>query len=509
MQEQPVIVGVGEVLGNRDRNPDAAREPLALLLDAVHAAAADAGDPGLLPDVDAVYAVRTTSWAYDSAARSVAEAAGAGSPHVVDSPVGGHWPVALLEQAAARIAAGEDACALLVGGEAQASLQALQRAGRDPVADAGWSADPGGPPAFDPDDLGTPRMLASGVMLPIRVYPMFHNAMQVAAELTPAAATRRSAQLYARFTELAAGNPVAWNPQVRTPDDIATAGPGNRMVCEPYTLAMNAMPQVDQAAAVLIMSASEARRRGLDPSRLVHVWGGAGASDPVDVLERGGYARSEALAHALDETLRLTGLAADDLDLVDVYSCFPVVPELVRAHLGLPDGGVPSVTGGHAAFGGPLNSYSLHAAAALTRVIRAGAGPALLHANGGYMTYQHATVLAGHAHPDGYLGAPDPRHLAPEDAPPVRDAADLVTDGATRGLRIETFTVEHGRDGAPERAYVIARTAAGERVAAATAEGDREAAAALSLAAVPEGALSQVGRTVRLVAGTGGPHVEP
>lgn len=508
MGQQPVIVGVGEVLGNRRRDPAAAREPLALIVDAVRAAGDDAGDQRLLEDVDALYAVRTTSWEYASAAHRVADTIGARPNHLVDSPVGGHWPVALLEQAAARIAAGDSACALVVGGEAQASVQALQRSGRDPVTDAGWSADPGGPAAFDPDDLGTPRMLASGVMLPIRVYPMFHNAMQAAAGVTPDAATRRSAELYARFTEVAAGNAVAWNPQVRRADDIAAVTPANRMVCEPYTLAMNAMPQVDQAAAVLVMSAAEAGRRGLDPTCLVHLWGGAGACDPVDVLDRCGYARSEALARALDATLERAGLGAGDLDLVDVYSCFPVVPELVAAHLRLPDGAVPSVTGGHAAFGGPLNSYSLHAAAALTRAIRGGAGTGLLHANGGYMTYQHATVLADRPHHDGYVGDPEPARLVPEDVPTVRDAGDLVAAGEL-DLRVETFTVEHGRDGHPARAYVIGRTTAGERTAAATAEGDRVAAASLSLDAVPVGVVSHVGRMVRLVAGAAGPYVAP
>lgn len=508
MSHHPVIVGVGEVLGNRGRDPDAAREPLALILDAVHAAAADAGDPALLAAVDAVYTVRTTSWAYDDMAGQVAAAVGAQPDHVVDAPVGGHWPVALLEQAAARIAAGASRCALLLGGEAQASLQALQRAGRDPAVDAGWSAAPGGPPGFDADDLGTPRMLTTGVMLPIRVYPMFHNAKQAADGVTPAAATRRSARLYARFTELAATNPVAWHREVRTAEDIATVTPANRMVCEPYPLAMNAMPQVDQAVAVLVMGADEAARRGVAPERMVHVWGGAGASDPVDVLERADYARSAALEHALDATLRRTGLGAAELDLVDVYSCFPVVPELVIDHLGLGPDAVPSVTGGHAAFGGPLNSYSLHAAAALTRAVRAGAGPSLLHANGGYMTYQHATVLAGNPHPDGYVGDPEPARLVPSQAPPVRDAADLAAAGAVE-VRVETFTVEHARDGRPARAYVIARTADGERVAAATADGDTAAATALSLASLPDGTVSHVGRTVRLAVGPAGAYLVP
>ena len=72
-----------------------------------------------------------------------------------------------------------------------------------------------------------------------------------------------------------------------------------------------------------------------------------------------------------------TGIAARELDVVDVYSCFPVVPEMVLRHLDLPATTVPSATGGHAAFGGPLSSYSLHAIASVTRRLR---GPASLAA---------------------------------------------------------------------------------------------------------------------------------
>ncbi len=457
----PVIVGVGEVVGDRARDPDRAREPMALILDAVRSAGRDSGaavgGATLLAAADAVLAVRTSSWVYTDAAAQLADHLGARPHHLVDTTVGGHWPTRLLEQAAAQIAGGEDQVTLLVGGEAQAALTALGKAGRDPVADAGWSATPGGPPAFDPSELGSTRMLAAGVVLPTRVYPLFHNALQADRGDPPSRAAQRSAALYARLTEVAAGNPTAWNPMRRTAEDIATVGPTNRMVCEPYPLAVNAMPLVDQAAAVVVTSVAAARAHGIAEDRWIHVWGGAGATDTADVLERPGFARSEALTAAFDAALERTGLRAVELDLVDVYSCFPVVVELVLRHLGLPATSTPTATGGHAAFGGPLSSYSLHA---VSRRLRDDVEVAMVHANGGYLTHQHVTVLGRTPHPDGYVGEPEPVTI-PAGGPQLRDATEVVAaaDGARVEVVVETATVEHDRDGRAAQAIVIARTA--------------------------------------------------
>jgi acetyl-CoA C-acetyltransferase len=513
----PVIVGVGELVGDRagprGRPLEAAREPLALIEAAVRAAASDAAPDGpaaILAAVDAIHAVRTTSWAYDDAARQLAVRVGASPRHLVDTTVGGHWPTRLLERAAARIAAGEDRLALLVGGEAQASVTALAKGGLDPATDAGWSTSPGGPPAFDPSDLGSPRMVAAGTVLPTRVYPMFQHALLADLGVSLAEGAARSAALYARLTQVSAANPFAWSTRVRTAADVATVTADNRMIAEPYPLALNAMPHVDQAAAVLVTSVAVARELGVPEDRLVHVHGGAGATDTADVLERRSYAASDALSLAFDRALERTGWAAHDLDIVDVYSCFPVVPELVARHLRLPDDAVPSVTGGHAAFGGPLSSYSLHAIAAVTRRLRDRSGLAAVHANGGYLTEQHVTVLGSAPHPDGYVGDPVPVDVDRSSAPPVRDAGEVVAErGGRVELTIETWTVEHGRDRRPSQAFVIGRTPAGERVAASTAPGDREAAAALAGASLPPGATTWIGRSVTLAAIDAGPVLLP
>jgi acetyl-CoA C-acetyltransferase len=487
----PVLVGVGQVRGNRERTVEAAREPLSLLLDAVRAAEADGGVP--VREADSIAVVKVVSWAYDELAGVLAARVGATPVLTTDTTVGGHWPALLLEQAAARIAAGGSRIALIAGGEAQASAVALQRAGIDPVAARGWSAEPGGPPAFRRGDLGRPAMQAAGLLFPTRVYPLFENALRHARGLSVDAAAASAAELYAAFSRVAAHNPAAWNPQERTAAEIRAVGPGNRMVCEPYPLAVNAMPHVDQAAALVVTSLAVAREHGVPDERIVHVWGGAGAADADDVLARPSFAESAALASALDRALDAAGVTAADLDLVDVYSCFPVVPALVAAHLGLPLTALAGVTGGHSAFGGPLSSYTLHALVAVTQRLRAGARLALVHGNGGYLTHEHALLLGREPHPAGYVGDPEPRDTA-------GPAPELVAvpDGPGE-VSVETATVEHGRDGALAQGFLVARTAAGARFAAATAPGDTASARALSL--YRDGSAREiVGRTVRVTA---------
>ena len=494
----PVLVGAGQLRANHERTVEGAREPLALLVDALTAAEADSGVVGLLRRADSVHAVKVASWAYDQLARHVGAAVGASPRHCEDTGLGGHLPVRLLDRAAARIRSGESEVALLVGGEAQASLGVLHKAGLDPVADAGWSASPGGPPAFDVDTLGSVLMQSSHLLAPTRVYPLFENRLQADLGLTPAQAAAESARLYAAQSAVAARHPAAWQPRELTPEQVGTPGPGNRMVCEPYPLSMNAMPHVDQAAAVVVTSRRTALDLGVPESQLVHVWGGAGADDTSDVLARRDFGSSPALELALARCLDAAGVKAGDLDLVDVYSCFPVVPKLVAGQLGLPRDSALTVTGGHSSFGGPLNSYSLHALATAVVRLRADPGLALVHANGGYLTSQHAVLLSSRPHDDGYVGTPEP--VTVEHAGTVRTAtAGELADGGVLDVVVETATVEYDRAGGLRQAFVVARTANGTRTAVATPVGDVASAARVSLASIPEGRTTHVGRPLRLV----------
>ncbi|MDV2476514.1 acetyl-CoA acetyltransferase [Rhodococcus zopfii] len=480
----PVVIGVGDLRSGRAGAPAAPREPLDLIHEATTAALADTGvaDPAALAArVDTVRAVKTASWAYDDLPGLLADRLGATPEHTSTTPIGGHWPAALLDLIAHDIAAGTSTIALLVGGESQASVTGAAKTGTDPAA-LGWATAPGGPPAFDPDDLGSVAMQRAAMIAPTRVYPLFENRLSFDAGHGHDESVAWSAQLYAAFSEIAGNNPAAWNPDLRTAEDIATPGPRNRRVTDPYPLLMNAMPFVDQAAAVVVTSLAVARDLGIDDDKLVYVWGGAGATEPADVLARADFGRSAALADALARTLSRADIKARDLDIVDAYSCFPVVPKLLVEHLGLPRETVPSVTGGHSFFGGPLNSYTLHSIVAVARRLRTHGELALVHGNGGYLTYQHTVLLAAAPHTNGYIGDPEPV-LLPATAPEA--ALDYQGD-----VEVVTATAEYGRDGNPATGFLVGLTPDGRRVSGYT-----DAAGAAILAAGP----GIIGQTVRVV----------
>ena len=316
-------------------------------------------------------------------------------------------------------------------------------------------------------------MQQAGLISPVRIYPLFESRFRFESGLDPVARQAECSELYAAFSTVAEKNPYSWNGRARTAADIGTPSPKNRIVCEPYPLSMNAMPFVDQAACIVVTSLAEARERGVPEGDIVYVWGGAGAEDTVDILERNSFGRSAALEHALDRALHAAEIGVEQLDVLDVYSCFPIVPTLAARHLGTPTSLLPTVTGGHSSFGGPLSSHSLHSITASVREIRGGKSHSLVHANGGYLTYHHSVLLSGDQHPLGYIGNSEPAVLQsdPPSTAPAQDG-DLV---------VETVSVEHSRQQEPNQAFLVARDEHGRRVAAQTAPGDVASAHALSL----------------------------
>ncbi|MFV9427600.1 acetyl-CoA acetyltransferase [Rhodococcus pyridinivorans] len=454
----PVVIGVGDLRSGRAGAPADPREPLDLIHEATLAAIADSG-ADLATRIDTIHAIKTASWNYDDLPGLLAERLGAAPEHTSTTPIGGHWPAALLDRIGHDIAAGTSTVALLVGGEAQASATNSYKVGTDPVT-LGWTTAPGGPAPISNEDLGSPAMQRAGMIVPTRVYPLFENRLSHDLGHSREKSLDWSATLYAAFSQFAAENPASWNPERRTADDIRTVAGKNRLVTDPYPLLVNAMPFVDQAAAVVVTSLAVARELGVPDDQLLYVWGGAGATEPSDVLARGDFGRSAALDDALRRTLSATDLRPGDFDIIDAYSCFPVVPKLLIEQLGLPRDTVPSVTGGHSFFGGPLNSYTLHSVVSVAKRLRQDGELALVHGNGGYLTYQHVVVLGCAPHTDGYVG--DPEHVLLEPSAP-----EAATDYSGE-VQIVTATAEFGRDGNPSIGFLVGLTPDGLRVSGQT-----------------------------------------
>jgi acetyl-CoA C-acetyltransferase len=461
----PILVGAGQ-LTQRDVEPVAALEPLAMMDVVARRAADDAGaGSSLLGRVDSLAVVNIFCWPYANPPRLLAERLGMRPAEELYTTVGGNTPQWLVNETAAKIADGRVRVALLAGAEAVRTVLRARKA-RHQLA---WTSGGDGSPGVigEARDGTSEHEVAHGLMLPTQIYPLFENALRARAGRTVGEHQRVLGQLCARLSAVAAENPHAWFRQARTADDIATLSPSNRMICFPYPKLMNAIIEVDQAAAVLMTSVAEARALGIPRDRWVYLWGSGQAYDRWFVSDRVDYVSSPAIREAGRQALAAAGVDIDGVDHLDVYSCFPAAVQIGRAALGIaPDDTRPlTVTGGLPYFGGPGNNYSMHAIAEMMARLRAQPGTVGLVTAIGWHLTKHAVGVYSAAPKDGPFVRENPApRQALIDAQPAPELAHEPAGAAT----IETYTVLYDRDGAPVRGLVIGRLDDGRRFLAAT-----------------------------------------
>ncbi|MGH6951916.1 MAG: acetyl-CoA acetyltransferase, partial [Vitreimonas sp.] len=245
-----------------------------------------------------------------------------------------------------------------------------------------------------------------------------------------------------------------------SPADILATSPANRPIAFPYTKLTVANASVNQGAGFMVTSLASAKAAGVSEERLVYVGRGAHAREPGDVLARDRLDRSSSMEAALTNALAFNGLGADDLDHVELYSCFPCVPKMARRIVGWPLDRVVTVFGGLTFGGGPVGNYMSHAVAAMVDALRAGGRHGLLFGNGGFATTSHAIVLSRDAALAAH-GGPSSDVQAEADA--KRGPAPVFLDDYAGPASIETYTVFYDRAGAAKHGVIVARTPDGAR----------------------------------------------
>ncbi|KAH9873777.1 hypothetical protein IAQ61_004404 [Plenodomus lingam] len=464
-REIPIIIGVGDIK-NRSTALADAKEPAILMLESIHAALQDAFPPSsssvaeLQAAIDSLDVVRTWTWPYPDLPGLLAEKleVGAKVGWKRYSEHGGDKPGKLVDEAAKRVARGECRVAVVTGGEALASLSACAAARKLPPP--GWTAPSEAVDSvFTPTgrDLGNNLGAVHQIGAPIHVYPLYENAFRAHRGQSVQANHIESAKLYAEFSKVAERNEFAWNQgKADSEEVIGTVGGRNRMICFPYPLLMNAFNTVNLASAIILTSTSFARTLGIPASKWIYPLGGASTKDSDEFWKRPNFYTSPSISRSIDTCLELSGISASDIDLLDIYSCFPIVPKMVATHLGLPIlGGEKSLTllGGLTSFGGAGNNYSMHALTAMTRALRESKGKTgLVLCNGGVMSYQCAIVLSNEPRKEGGypLVNPLPEQITDVGVPElaVKAEGDAI---------VETYTVEFERDGSPLRGHIVGR----------------------------------------------------
>jgi len=226
-------------------------------------------------------------------------------------------------------------------------------------------------------------------------------------------------------------------------------------------------------AALIMCSVEKAEALGVPRDRWVFPHSGADCHEHNFISNRWSFAETPAIELGGRRALQLAGIGIDDVEILDLYSCFPSAVQLGAKSLGVSLDRQLTRTGGLAFAGGPWNNYVMHAIATVMNDLRDQPGTkGLVWANGGYATKHSFGVYATtppasafqHAYPQDEIDAMPRRELASP-----ADAAGTAT--------IEAYTVMFDRDGAPETALAACLLADGRR--AWGTSGDRGLAAAM------------------------------
>ena len=475
----PILVGAGQYTEHLSAGVEPAlNPPVELAARAAANAVASTGGNFSAADIEAIATIRLFSdsapaWACpfgrsDNPPESIAQRIGAAPRERIYSDAGGTQPLQIMAEFSAAIARGELQCALLTGVEAIANQRYAQRNGLTPD----WSE------SFDlPLDsreyvqrMVSPAELVSGMYLPAHWYALIENLRASQQGNSIAAHRKQMAELLSPLSEVARDNPYSYFQNDYSAADLASEDDGNYPICVPYSKFLVAQDGVNQAAAVILTSAGKARELGIPAENWILQLGYADGEDQY-LPQRDNPGTSVAMEKVFEATFERAGLEQEDMDLIDIYSCFPCAVEAARDALDISatDPRPLTVTGGLPFFGGPGNEYSTHALAEMVLRLRKTASHALVTANGGMLSKHAAVILAANTSDNRSrildYATLQQTVIGQDDIEPV----PLCAAPETGTVLSYTIIFERKRD---DVAIILGETADGERFLAHSAEAD-------------------------------------
>ena len=146
------------------------------------------------------------------------------------------------------------------------------------------------------------------------------------------------------------------------------------------------------------------------------------------------------------ETFEMANCTMDNIDMIDLYSCFPSAVEIAcnEMEISQDDPRGLTITGGLPYFGGPGNNYVTHSIAEMIDKVRSCPGSkGLITANGNYITKQSAGI---------YSTEPIKTPFSPKNPSIYQSEINSrkgpsFTEFASGNAVIETYTIIHGREG--------------------------------------------------------------
>ena len=253
-------------------------------------------------------------------------------------------------------------------------------------------------------------------------------------------------KLFSKFASIAANNPLADRRQSFSANEIASVNSDNPYIGFPYTKLMNSNAFIDQSAALILTSVAKAKELNIPREKWVYLHGCADAYDHWFLSDRINFYSSPAMSVVARETFEMANCTMDDIDMIDLYSCFPSAVEIAcnEMEISQDDPRGLTITGGLPYFGGPGNNYVTHSIAEMIDKVRSRPGSkGLITANGNYITKQSAGI---------YSTEPIKTPFSPKNPSIYQSEINSrkgpsFTEFASGNAVIETYTIIHGREG--------------------------------------------------------------
>ncbi|ARN74260.1 hypothetical protein [Oceanicoccus sagamiensis] len=467
----PVLIGAGQYVQREATDSS----PMMLAAEAAKLAITNTGADNIAAHIDTICVTRLFSdmghlwpcpWGRsDNPPESIAQAIGA-SPHArIYSEMGGNQPQSQVIEFARDIAQGKREIVLMTGAEALKNQRHAERNQQEldwnehfdlPLDDRGMG-----------DSVVTTQEINNGLNNVLYYYSLIEQAQRHQAGRTVAQHQQFMAELLAPFSQVAANNPSAQFPGQQRAEDIRSADPINFL----YSKRMIAQDSVNQSAGLILCSVAKAREMGVAESQFVYLHGMAEGTE-LPVSQRPDPAISPIANKVVDKALAIAQQTIADIDLIDIYSCFPCAVTAITNHLGLPTDGSKALTltGGLPYFGGPGNNYSMHALVeAVLQLRQQPQSYALVTCNGGVLS-KHASGI--------YSCRPSAVDWSATETSIENNLPRCEINSEPSQGNIVSYSVDFDRKG-NAKAIILAETQAGERFVACTAKDDQDTAMAL------------------------------
>lgn len=292
----------------------------------------------------------------------------------------------LINNTCNKIIKGEIRAGLILGGESRAKMIAALKEGIE-YKEMELSTNPDKYVKAKDDLYGEGEAEALGLMA-VGYYAVMESAMRKSKNLNLKEHEDYLGSMYADFSEIASKNQYAASDKSISKDQIMLANSDNKPMAYPYNKYHCTSWNVSQASAILICEEGLADQLNISKQKRIYPMASSETNHMIALIQRPSLISSAGLKLASEKINEVVDKHSINLNLIDLYSCFPVAVQQFENVLNLNTKTSRTITGAMPFAGGPLNNYMLHATVQALLKLRTESGHSLITGVSGMMTKQ-------------------------------------------------------------------------------------------------------------------------